>query len=132
MNLQRLVRLSEGLKVERQTGRSFHTSFVFKGPKLLALGINSYKQSELISRLPKYKKYKSGGDYNAGLHSEVAAAKQLDFDCEGLTLVNIRIDNNGKPAYSAPCPNCWEYVVEGCGFKKVIFSSNDGWKVIKL
>lgn len=132
MNLDRLIKISKSLKEQNQTGRSFHTSFIFKGPKLLSVGINSYKEFELISKLPKYKQYRDGGVYRAGIHSEVAAAKQLDFNCKGLVLVNIRIDNNGNPAYSAPCPNCWEHIVEACGFKKIIFSSTNGWKTIKL
>lgn len=132
MNKDRLIQISRNLKLEYQTGRSFHTSFIFHGPKLLTMGINSYKEHHLITRIPVYRQLKTTGFYQAGIHSEVAAAKNLDFKCEGLTLVNIRIDNNGNPAYSAPCGNCWEYIVEKYGFRKVWFTTNDGWKLLKV
>jgi hypothetical protein len=129
----RLIEIATRLKSEYQTGRSFHVSFILHGPKVLATGINSYLDSHPSTKLPKYTHRKSNtNNYHAGLHSEVAAAKMLNFACDGLVLFNIRINNDGVPAYSAPCGNCWDYVVLGLGFKKVYFTTEKGIECIKI
>lgn len=130
--LDRLVEISKALKTERQNGRSFHVSFIYHGSKMLSLGVNSYTDGYPIKKIGRYLPHKQVGNYEAGLHSEVAAAKNLNFDCYDMTIINIRIDNNGNLAYSAPCINCWNKIILGCGIKKVIFSTSDSFKELKI
>jgi len=127
INFARLEEITRATKVGLQTGKSFHTTFVYKGSKMLCIASNNYNKSH---RHHKYTEYtKPEGNYKPSLHSEIGALIRLGLtNCSGLTFVNIRIDNNGKAAISAPCNNCAR-VLKSIGYKNLWYY--DGKQYIK-
>lgn len=129
INFRKLEEITRALKHSKQTGKCFHTTFAFKGNKLLAIGINNYKKLHPSHKFGEYRSYKGSGNYTAGIHSEVSAIIKLGMEsCEDITFVNMRIDNNNKLAKSCPCNNC-QRVLEQLGFKSIWFY--DGSSFIK-
>ena len=129
INFSKLEEITRALKHSKQTGKCFHTTFAFKGSKLLAIGINNYTKHHPSHKFGAYKSTKGGDNYNAGIHSEVSAIIKLGLeDCGGITFVNMRIDNNDKLAKSCPCINC-QRVLDQLNYKNIWFY--DGEKFVK-
>lgn len=119
INFNKLEEITRALKSSKQTGKSFHTTFAFRGNKLLSIGINNYNKHHPSHKFGKYKPTKGSGIYVPGIHSEVSALIKLGLeDCSDITFVNFRINNNGTLANSKPCLNC-KRVLEQVGYKKI-------------
>ncbi len=118
INFKRLEEIAKALKPVRQSGRSFHVTFVYKKNKMLCVANNNYKKSHPYHRFGKYKSKKTNvGHYQAGIHSECAALIKLGLeDCSDLTFINIRISNNEEPAISKPCKNC-QFLLDRIGYR---------------
>lgn len=120
INFNRLEDITKGLKGKEQTGRAFHATFIYKGPKLISIGLNNYNKSHKSKKYGVYESNKNYRTYRACIHSEVSAIIKAGVqDCSGLTFVNVRIDNNGKPAVSKPCNNCMKLITEQVGYKNL-------------
>lgn len=116
---KKLIELGHALKEKSQTGRAFHLSAIYNKSRLISLGINDYNKSHPQTLNYNYHK-------NAKMHSEMRATLKLGLtDCEGLTIVNLRIDNNDKIANAKPCRGC-ESLIRSLNFKKVFCSNNEG------
>lgn len=121
INFKRLENISKALKPVHQNGRSFHVSFVYNKKKLVCIANNDYNKQHPYHRFGKYKsKYDDRqNEYVPGVHAECSALIKMGLeDCSHLTMVNIRVDNNNKPAISKPCSNC-EALLRQVGIKKV-------------
>ncbi len=117
MDFKRYVNLSYAL-VNQKAHRCFHTSFIVRKGKILAIGINQIKTH------PKIRAY--GYHSLCGLHSELDAALKLGLtDCSNLTLVNIRIDGQNKVNMSKPCRFC-QRLIRDLNFKQVFYSNEHG------
>lgn len=129
INFKRLEEITKALKPTKQTGKCFHTTFAFKGNKMLAIGYNNYNKLHPHHKFGVYEPTKDiNSNYTAGIHSEISCLIKLGIeDCDDVTFVNIRIDNNDKPAISKPCANC-ECILDQIGHKKIWFF--DGEKYI--
>ena len=100
-------------------GRTFHISFILNKSKILSIGINKYNRSSSFNRNYGYLPHQK-------LHSEMAAAIKLGFiNCNGLSIVNFRIDNNGNLANSCYCAAC-QNLIKALAFKSAHYSDNDG------
>lgn len=129
INFTRLEEISRALKTTDQTGRSFHTCFVYHGNKLLSISKNNYNKSHLEYKHGKYVSRKNNGHYNAARHAECASLVRIGKeDCTELTFVNIRVNNNGEPAKSKPCVNC-ERLLRSFNVKEVYY--HDGSKYVR-
>lgn len=109
-----------------QDGKCFHTTFAFHGNKMLSIGMNQYSKQHRYHKLGTYhpRKASSSSTYQAGIHSEAMTILKLGMDdCSRLTFVNIRIGNDGKPAVSKPCNNCYRLLRE-YGFKNLYYYYN--------
>ena len=128
IKFSRLEEITRAMKVGMQTGKSFHTTFVYKKSKLLCITSNNYNKTHRRHKYTEYTKA-DGDNYKPCLHSEVASLIRLGLtDCSKLTFVNIRIDNNGDPAISQPCENCAR-VLRSVSYKNLWYY--DGEKYIK-
>lgn len=134
-----IINLVKDLKDEYQTGRNFHCSIALKGGNIVSIGFNKYDK---LHPYKKYGKYKSTRTvtpvyYQACTHSEIDLLEKLRKEnyagIHKLTLLNVRIDNNGEVANAMPCPNC-QRVLSEYKFKKVFFTINENTigKLIKL
>ena len=124
-NFHNLVDLARRLKENYQTGRAFHVAFAIKGGKVIEIGINSYQKNNCISSTYK-SRFDNNKVYRAGIHAEMDVTGKLKFyDTKRITIVVIRIDNNGNLANSKPCPNC-AYQLGLLNYKNVYFSNSEG------
>ena len=128
INFKRLEEITKALKPTKQTGKSFHTTFAFKGNKMLAIGCNNYNKLHPRHKFGNYEPTKDlASNYTAGIHSEISCIIKLGIeDCSDITFVNIRIDNNDNSAISKPCLNCGS-VLEQIGNKKVWFYNGESY-----
>lgn len=118
-NFKRLKDIAVALKPRQQTGKCFHVTFIYDKSKLLSIGVNNYNR--LKNRFSTH-----NDRHNLGLHSEFAAILKLGLDdCNKLTFINVRIDNNGKLAMSKPCCNC-QMLLQQVGYKKLWYW-DEGW-----
>jgi len=106
--------------------RCRHFSFVFKGSRLLSVGLNSRKTH------PRNLLYAYAGRDSAdisqyvGTHSEMNAVLRMDSDeCRGATMVNLRINRRGDFDYSRPCSGCRD-MLRSMGFSEAFHTHRDG------
>lgn len=106
--------------------RCRHFTFVFRGYRLLSVGVNSPKTHprNLLYR------YVGRGEVDiapvVGTHSEMNAVLRLgDEDPRGLTLVNTRVNRNGKLDNSRPCLGCTD-MLRRLGFGRVFHTVKGG------
>ena len=122
INFDRLEDISRSLMSHKRTGKSFHTTFIFSGNKMLKIGINNYDKQHKSNKYGNYTPTR-GDSYNyvAGIHSEISAIIKIGLeDCSHLTFINIRIGCNGLPAISKACANC-QRVLNQIGFKRLYY-----------
>jgi len=126
INLKKITEISMALAGRSLTNkRCKHFSFIFKGKRLLSIGINSSKTHPANLKYNYRNKQNHNISEFVGTHSELSAVLRLGLeDCSGLTIVNTRINRNNKIDYSCPCSGCME-MIKQLGFKKIIFSNKD-------
>lgn len=128
INFKKLEEISRAMKGSLQTGKNFHTTFVFDKSKMICIANNNYSKHHPYHRFGHYRNTKNTGSYNPGLHSEVASIIRMGLeDCSHLTFVNIRIDNNGNPAISKPCVNCQNLLNE-IGYKNIWYFNGEKYE----
>ncbi len=127
-NFTRLVDIARAIKLEKQSGRSFHVAFALRHRKIVEIGVNNLKKCSPASL--KYKPYNDWHrpDYKARIHAEmdcIGRLNRLDIDHKKIIIVSIRIDNNGRVSCGKPCPNC-SYQLGLAGYTKVFYSDSNG------
>lgn len=129
--LIRTIELARALQPQKQTGRSFHLATIYDGPRLLSVAYNNYKHEHLRHKFGEYKPTRdSAAKYISGRHAECEAIRRLKTSKKGLTMCVVRIDLNGQIAYSKPCKNCSQLILNA-NLKEVIFSvSNNEYGTI--
>lgn len=134
MKKQLIHRITEFSKLlfqnnEEFNGRCFHLSFILHGSKILSYAQNTYDHHHLEHKFGVYKDSRCNHSYQSGRHSEAEVIKKFENmirfpEWKKYTLVNVRVDNNGKLNYAAPCNNCWFNLIEPRGFRRIYFSNN--------
>lgn len=126
--IQRAIEISKALKDNNQTGKCFHTSFAFIRNRIIAIGMNDYNQAHPYNLFGHYQDYRGNVDYEACLHSEPALLKKLfklNINLSKIKIINIRIDNNGRANYAAPCPNCYKLLIKNNLGSSIWFSKGE-------
>lgn len=68
----------------------------------------------------------------ATLHAELGAILNVERSkTEGATIYVVRVNKRGEKRLSKPCHMC-EAAMEHCGVKRVVYSTNGGYEVMKL
>ena len=124
MRIINLIKITQSLKNAFQNGRHFHATIALKGGNIIAIGHNDYRKEHPRNFYGRY--FPKKGDvksYRACLHSEISCLKQIQHrdDLHKITLINIRIDNNGSLANAEPCQNC-KRVLGKYKFKKILYT----------
>lgn len=90
----------------------------------LSVGFNMQKKTH-----PKMKQYHE----HKTVHAELAAILKVrhKHNLKGATMVVFRQTKDGKLANSRPC-DCCQQILKEYGFKKIIYTINDGWREEKL
>ncbi len=106
--------------------RCRHFTFVYRGQRLVSIGLNSHKTHPRSLRYDYKSKRNSGAGWTVGTHSEMSAVLKMDSeDCRGLTLVNTRVNRKGRLDLSRPCEGCLDLIMS-LGFRDVYHTSRDG------
>ncbi len=126
-NFLRLVNVSKRLKSVKQTGRSFHVAFLLKGRKVVEIGFNHFGKTGRICSSYTKPTRPHGDGYIPNLHAEIDVISKVKRNprANKMTLVSIRINNNGELAWAQPCPNC-AYILGKKGFDNIFFSTSCG------
>lgn len=123
-NLRKVVEISyafAGKKHFKQ--RCKHFSFIFDRSKLVSVGLNSYKTHPLNLKYNYINKDQDKISSIVGTHSEMSAVIKLgEKSCQGLTIVNTRINRKNELDYCFPCSGCLD-MIKKLGFKSVIFTN---------
>lgn len=124
--LQRAIEISfafAGKKKFKQRCR--HFSFIFDRTRLVSIGLNSYKTHPLNLKYNYINKEKIRISSIVGTHSEMSAVIKLGKkDCQGLTIVNTRINRKNELDYCYPCSGCLD-MIKKLGFKNVFFTNKE-------
>ena len=61
-----------------------------------------------------------------GTHSELSAIIKLGTeDCEGLVMVNTRVNRKNEIDFSMPCTGCTSFL-QTLNFKKILYTNKQG------
>lgn len=119
--------LYEKNRVKQEKKNNHHVSVVFFKNKVVAIGENSIKTHPINLLNPRFDRRGNNIASIKGTCSELAAflvlKNKTGIKTENCVLVNIRIDNNGRLAYSRPCKSC-ESLLKYLNFKRVFYSIN--------
>ena len=129
--LKRLEDISKGL-IDHDFARlrCRHFSFIIYKNRIISIGINSKKTHPTNLKNPK-KSIKTGEDFSDQKHtcSELNAILKLkrltNIQTEKCTLINIRIDRNGKKVLSKPCMSC-DNLLKYHNFKNITWTNESG------
>ena len=106
--------------------RCRHFSFLYRGQRLLSVGLNSHKTHPMSLQYGYRSRRASPGGWTVGTHSELNAVLRLgDGECRGLTLVNTRVNRRGRLDYSRPCEGCLD-LIRSLSIREVYHTAKDG------
>ena len=96
------------------TQRQKHGAVIAKGNRVLAVGVNRYRNHPSVCSNPKIE---------AATHAEIAAMAALppDTDFSRLTMYVARVDSCNVPKLSKPCARCTAEISRR-GFKEVLWT----------
>jgi len=102
--------LNLGIKIaNKSTHQHKHSSILIKGGKILSYGHN-----------------------HNSIHAEVNAIKDVwENKLQNSYIINFRINRVGKLKNSYPCNDCQEFA-KVKGIRKIVFSTEEGFKEIKF
>jgi len=77
-------------------------------------------------------RFYEGNPNNVTLHAELASILNIEREnTENSVVYVVRVNTAGEYRLSKPCKMC-ESAMRFCGIKKVIYSTNDGFEVMRL
>lgn len=125
---QRALEISRALKPKVQSGKSHHVCFLIRKSKIICIGVNNYKKTHNQNRFGVYQNHKGfKTEYRPCVHAEGnLLIKNGETDISDCELLNIRIDNSGKPNMAKPCLNCFGVLSSLDGPPKKVFYSDEG------
>lgn len=124
--ISKCIDIAKCLKKHKETGRSFHCTFIYEKSKLLCIGFNNYNKLHRSTKFGIYLGYKDNPEkYIASMHSEIDALIRSGYsNCSKLTFINVRIDNNNQVNIAKPCRNCFN-VLKQYNFKKIYYTIDE-------
>jgi len=106
--------------------RCRHFSFILHKKRILSIGFNSIKTHPLNLKLNFVNKKNDPINNVVGTHSELSAVIKLgQEECDGLILVNTRVNRKNEIDFSMPCSGCLSFI-KPLNFKKVFFTNKYG------
>lgn len=129
-NARMLLKAADfGLNIVRSRSvwhRCRHVSFIFKGSRILSVGVNSKKTHPLNSLYPYVGRLGEDITSFVGTHSEMKAVLNSSRNfSRGMKFVNLRLNRNMEFDSSRPCLGC-EQMLSRLGFSEVFHTNSDG------
>jgi len=111
--------------------RCRHFTYILDGQRIVARGTNSRKTHPINLTYAYVGRDMQPISGFVGTHSEMRAALDIGLDnCRGLTLLNVRIDRNGRIRQSRPCKGCMDMIAK-VGFANILHTDDEG-KIVRL
>lgn len=102
------TRLAEASEVTHR-----HGAVVVKAGKPVSLGVNKWRNREMINHDDTY-------NPNLTVHAEIDALSRV-ADPRGATVYIARVGKHGDPRFSRPCANCAKALAEA-GVKAIVYT----------
>lgn len=134
MNFKKVIEISYALAGKcSHNKRCKHFSFIFKGKRLVSIGVNSPKTHPLNLKYNYVNKQNHKISDLVGTHSELSAILKLGLiSYKGYSIINTRINRNYKLDYSFPCNGCFDMLLN-LNFDKIYYSTkNQEFDFLKL
>jgi len=127
MKFEKLKEISLALAPKHPTDqRCRHFSFIMYKKRILSIGVNTPKTHPLNLKHNYVNKRNIPIHDLVGTHSELSAVIKLGTDdCDGLIMVNTRVNRNNEIDFSMPCKGCTSFL-ETLNFKRIYYSDKDG------
>lgn len=106
---------------EHSTHQHRHGAVIVKHGRIIGRGFNKIR----------HHKYSKFYPYAEACHAEAAAILDSSCDVRYSTVFVARINLMGNYRNSAPCRNC-RNLLASLGFRRVVYTTNDGYSVLKL
>lgn len=116
MNIKSLVALA----VEEASKSNYKQKVgcvIFNKKNIISTGHN-YSQRSVKSLLKKYQ------PWEGSVHAEVCAVINAKTDVSRMSMIVVRINNQGQLRLANPCKHCRAYL-KYVGIKKIYYSTND-------
>jgi deoxycytidylate deaminase len=127
MKFKKLKEISLAMAPKHPTDqRCRHFSFILHKKKILSIGYNSPKTHPLNLKLNFVNRKNDPIHDLVGTHSELSAVIKLGTeDCDGLVLVNTRVNRNNQIDSSMPCKGCIS-LIKNLNFKQILYTNKRG------
>jgi len=127
MNFAKIKEISLALASKHPSDqRCRHFSFIVHKKRVLSIGFNSPKTHPINLKYNFVNKKNVPINDLVGTHSELSAVIKLGAeDCNGLVMVNTRINRNNAIDFSMPCSGCQSFL-KTLNFKKIYYSDKNG------
>ncbi len=119
MKLNKYIEISRSL-IDLPKSEKLHFSFIVRKNRILSIGFNNKNKSNPLTLKLGYRWYNT--------HSELSAVvrfKGFPDELRGCSLINVRLNKDGKVMYSRPCIDCLK-LIANFGFKQVFFTGKNG------
>ena len=98
---------------ETSTERTKHGCIIVLGGAVQAMGVNTYRnQPGIVAEVDCL-----------SVHAEINALKRVKRNLSGAVVYVSRVNNNGEPRQSRPCPACLKSLKDA-GCKRVVYTIN--------
>jgi deoxycytidylate deaminase len=127
MKYKKLKELSLAMAPKHPTDqRCRHFSFILHKKKILAVGFNTPKTHPINLKHNFVNKKNIPIHDLVGTHSELSAVIKLGTeDCDGLVMVNTRVNRKNEIDSSMPCTGCTSFL-QTLNFKKILYTNKQG------
>lgn len=127
MKLKKLKEISLAMAPKHPTDqRCRHFSFVMHKNRIIAVGVNSPKTHPINLRHNFVNKRNIPIHDLVGTHSELNAVIKLGInECDGLVMVNTRVNRRNEIDFSMPCCGCKSFL-KTLNFKQILYTNKCG------
>lgn len=116
----RYISLAKKVAEQSNYGKFRHGAILVKGSSIRNVACNKHRHCGFGKR------FRDHNDGDATLHAELGAILGMDRNItQGSTIYVVRINREGHPRMSKPCPMC-ESAMKHVGVKRVVYTNRDG------
>ena len=117
---RRYISLAKKVAEQSNYGKFRHGAILVKGSSIRNVACNKHRHCRFGKRFRDY------NDGDPTLHAELGAILGMDRSItQGSTIYVVRINREGLPRMSKPCPMC-ESAMKHVGVKRVVYTDRDG------
>ena len=116
----RYISLAKKVAEQSNYGKFRHGAVLVKGSSIRNVAYNKHRHCGFGKR------FRDRNEGDATLHAELGAILGVDRSItQGSTIYVVRINREGHPRMSKPCPMC-ENAMKHVGVKRVVYTDRDG------